>query len=293
MQQQPPGGGMGGGGGGLTVGFPSTGRIVKQLLLINAACFLLQIFVDRPGVGGYAYGPMSAWLGVTVGGFWQLWRYVTFQFLHGGPWHIILNMLGLWLLGSPLEKRFGTKRFLVFYLSCGVVAGIAYVMIGAIGGLPRNLPIIGASGGVYGIVLAAAVLFPHFRLLFLFFPVPIRLAAVVIFGVMVLTVLQAAAAGAVGQAMSDVAHLGGAVCAAFWLWGMPRFGVTWKQAHTARRRGTWQKKMRRQHEMEAEVDRILAKVREQGLDSLTAGEKRKLREATRRQQERDRRVDRM
>jgi len=281
MRRPPPGGG---GGGGLMVGVPRPARVVKYLLAINAVVFIVQMFLDREAPGRRP-GPMSLWLGVTVGGFWQLWRYVTFQFLHAGFWHILLNMLGLWLLGSPLEQRWGPRRFLAFYLSCGVTGGAAYVLIGAAGGLPADMPIIGASGGVYGLVLACAVLFPHFRLIFLFFPVPIRLAALIIFGGMALIVLQAIADGRTTDAMSDVAHLGGAVAAAVWIWVVPRLRIAGKLGPDGRGRGRWQKKLARRRREQEEIDRILDKIRRDGIDSLGRSDRRKLRQASRRQRE--------
>jgi len=273
----------------LTIGLPRPTPAVKALLIINVAVFIVQIFADQPR-GPNDPGWMSASFGVTVRGAWQIWRYITFQFLHGGVWHLFLNMLGLYFLGSPLERRFGRQRFLTFYLSCGVVAGLAYVLIGAFGGLPRAMPIIGASGGVYGIVLAAAVYFPHFRLLFFFFPVPIRLAALVIFGGMILLVLQAAAAGRVYAAMSDVAHLGGAVASAFWIWGLPRLRGQVRRRRDAINRGAWQRKMSQRRAQQEEIDRILDKIRRDGIDSLTRKEKDKLREATIRQREQEREI---
>ena len=266
---------------GMTMGMPRLTPGVKFLLIANAAVFVVQMFLDRPREGGH---PMSAALGVTVGGYWQIWRYVTFQFLHADYWHILLNMLGVYMLGVPLEQHFGTRRFMVFYLSCGVVAGIAYVVIGAVFGGIGNTPIIGASGGVYAIVLACAVLFPNFKIIFLFFPVPIRLAAVIIFGGMILLVLQSLAQGQAWNAMSDVAHLGGAAAAAFWIWGLPRVAGTLGTARERAGRGAWQRKENARAALQEQVDAILDKVHRAGIQSLTRKEKNILQEETRRQQ---------
>jgi len=276
----------GGGRGGLTFGLPKPSKAVKTLLIINVAVFVLQMFLDG-SPDHVTPGRMSRLLGVTVGEFYQPWRYITFQFLHGGIWHILMNMLGLYFLGSPVEQKYGLRKFVVFYLSCGVTAGIAYVIIGSAGGLSPNTPIIGASGGVFGIILAAAVYFPGFRIIFLFFPVPIRLAALIIFGMMGLLVLQALGAGNVTSVMSDVAHLGGAVAAAVWVWGAP--GLRGLKHTTAQKlnRGAWERKMKKRRAEQAEVDRILKKVHEQGLQSLSEKERRKLRAATERERQED------
>ncbi len=274
----------GGYGGGIRFGLFKPSPMVKYLLVINLVVFIAQIFLDRPRQG-YPAGILSGWLGVTVGGFWQLWRYVTSQFLHADFWHIALNMLGVYMLGTPLERSWGPRRFLKFYLSCGVASGAAYALIGWLAGLPAAMPIIGASGGVFGLVLACAVLFPHFYLILVFFPVPIRLAAALIFGAMALLVLQAVAAGRTGAAMSDVAHLGGAVAAAVWIWVVPRVSLRAKLGRDGTGRGRWQRKLARQRRQQAEVDRILDKIRTRGIDSLSWRDKRKLRQASRRPRE--------
>jgi len=283
-KEQPAGGGggYGGGGGQMRLAFPRPTSAVKVLLIVNIVVFVLQLFADRPTVRHPA-GVMTQWLGISVGTFWQVWRYLTFQFLHADFWHIVLNMLGLYLLGAPLEQTWGPRRFVVFYLACGAVAGAAYVVIGAMFHEPAWRPLIGASGGVYAIVLAAAVLFPHFRLIFFLFPVPIRLAALIIFGGMIVLVLQSVSYGHMSAAMSDVAHLGGAVAAAAYIWLLPRLRGWGSGARTRVKAGAWQKKMQQRAADEAELDRILEKIRREGLDSLSPREKRTLREATERQ----------
>lgn len=259
--------------------FPRPSRAVKALLVVNVVVFLVQLIFDNNRTE--PVHPMSDWLGATVAGYWQVWRYLTFQFLHRDAQHILLNMLGLYMLGTPLEGLMGWRRFTAFYLSCGVVAGVAYVLIGAISlDVGTHTPIIGASGGVFGLLLACAVWFPAMR----FFIVPIRWAAGIIFGLMILK-----AAGGGEGSMSDVAHLGGAIGAAGWIWILPRL----RGADTVGRikRGHWQRKMLMQQEedqaLQAQVDRVLQKVKEQGIANLSSKDKKILQEATRRQQQRN------
>lgn len=271
-----------GGGRGLGIGLPPLTPAVRVLLIVNVGLFVLQIipFVDQL---------LVELLAVSVGTFWQPWRYVTFQFLHADFIHIAVNMLGLYLLGTPLEREWGTRRFTWFYLSCGVAAGLAYVLIGASFGLPRFAPIIGASGGVYAIVLACAVLFPHFQILFLFFPVPIRLAAIIIFAGMLFMVAGALSHGQTHQAMSDVAHLGGAACAAGWIWLLPRL----QAARAESGRGSWQRKQRRVAAEQESIDRILEKISRQGIGSLSWLERRSLRRASQSQRQEEKTYRRM
>ena len=274
--------GVGAGLGGMTIGMPKPSPAVKVLLVINIAVFVVQIFLDKSEA--WRPGPMSRYLGVTVGGFWQIWRYITFQFLHAGWWHILLNMLGLYILGSPVEGHFGTRKFVWFYLSCGVVGGLAYVVIGALGNLPAEMPIIGASGGVYGIILACAVFFPTFKIIFLFFPVPIRFASLIIFGGMILLVMRKLSEGDTGAAMSAVAHLGGAVAAAVWIWGLPKLKAGRSRGAAGAGQGRWEKKLARQRELQQQVDAILDKIRREGIGSLSRREKRTLKQASEEQQ---------
>ena len=285
------GGGSYGGGG---VGLPRPSRVIGALLVLNVAAFVVQALV---AVGARVRGmdPLATHLGVTVADWWQVWRYVTFQFLHDidWVWHLILNMLALYLLGTPLERMWGGRRFLVFYLACGAAAGVAYVVIGLLAGLGRHIPIIGASGGVYGVLLAAAVLMPHFRVILLVFPVPIRLAALLIFGAMVLTVLSSLGRGDAAAAMSDVAHLGGAVVAAVWVWGLPRLRSAGRGLGGRLRQGAWQRKLTQQQGDQAEIDRILQKIHDQGIQSLSGKERRTLQQASRRQRAEDGRFDRL
>ncbi|MDY6914447.1 MAG: rhomboid family intramembrane serine protease [Planctomycetota bacterium] len=264
---------------------PRLGRAIKTLLLINIAAFVVQTFMDNPSEA-WPHGLISTFFGVTVGGWWQLWRYVSFQFLHGGMFHIFFNMLVLYFFGMPLERLWGPKRFTVFYLGCGVVAGLAYVVMGAIPSLhlPPGMPLIGASGGVYAVLLACAVLFPQIRVLvFFIIPMRIRTLAIIAFGLMVLQVLSSLSSGQIGSGFwSDVAHLGGAVAAVVWVLALPRLLGVRASMKARTNRGAWQRKMRIQAEQEAETDRILQKIHDHGIASLTEKEKEILQQASRR-----------
>jgi len=275
------------------LGLPRPSRVVGVLLVINLAAFVVQVlgaFATKPG--GTALADL---LGVTVGAWWQVWRYLTFQFLHdtGNLWHLALNMLALYMLGGPLERLWGGRRFLVFYLLCGVAAGVAYVIIGLFAHLHPTVPIVGASGGVYGILLAAAVLLPHMRLILLFFLVPIRLVAVIVFVGMVLTVLSSLSEGHAAAAMSDVAHLGGAVAAAIWLWVFPQVRSAGRSLDLRLRRGAWDRAMKRRAAEQDEIDRILQKIHDRGLQTLSGKERRTLQQASRRERQRDRQIERL
>lgn len=278
---------------GLGWSFPRPGRVVMALMLANAAVFILQVFLDQG-----PHGPITSAFAVTAQSFWQVWRYLTFQFLHGSPQHIAMNMLGLYMLGTPLEKQLGGRKFLTFYLVCGVAAGVAYVIVASIAGLPSTGTLVGASGGVFGVILACAILMPDMRMVLLLFPMSMRLLATIVFALMALVLLQSFASGRIPEAMSDVAHLGGAAAAGAWLWLGPRL-----QGRVPHRRnltspsnpnsGAWQRRMKALADEQARVDDILKKIHDKGIASLTAHEKKTLQDATRRQREQERRIDKL
>ena len=203
-------------------------------------------------------------------------------------------MLGLYMLGTPLERHWGPKRFLRFYLSCGVFAGIAYAAVMATLVSPSSIvPIVGASGGVFAILLACAVLFPQFRLIFFLFPLPIRFAAVLVFGGMILLVATSLSSGTQSPGFwSDVAHLGGAIAGAFWIWVLPKMQGGVSKQRLRMNQGAWQKRLERQRREQEDIDRILDKIRQHGLNSISKAERDKLQQATKAQQDEERRFHR-
>lgn len=276
------GGGFGGGGpvhrGAVFGGMPKPTLAVKWLLIANVAMFFLQLF---------DHVAESMWLAPTHA--WQIWRFIGFQFLHGDPMHLMFNMLGLYMLGVTLERAWGTRRFLTFYFVSGVFGGLCHVVLAytLVPGF-MNVRVVGASGGVYAIVLACAILFPHIKLILLFFPVPIRVAAVLFFALTSYGMLQSIIArGPMGNT-SHAAHFGGIVVAAFWIWGLPKLSRATAEVRTKRQEGAWQRKLQSEAAERREVDRILDKVHDGGIGSLTAREKRTLKDATKRQRDQGR-----
>ena len=280
--------GFGGGAtGGIMYGLARPGRVVGILLLINIAVIFIQAAVGDIGPAGS--GRVSGLFGVTSGAWWQLWRYVTFQFLHAGFRHILLNMLILYMLGMFLERRVGGRRFLWFYLSSGVVAGVTYAIMASLvpsksGEELTSMPLIGASGGVYAIALACAVWFPDIKI---FFIIPIRICVAVAFAAILLLLLSSISTDYYTfKFWSGVAHFGGLLGGAYWIWLHPRVSGARTRMRVKMNQGAWQKKLRQQGEEEKSIDEILQKVHDQGINSLTAKEKKTLAQATRKQRER-------
>jgi membrane associated rhomboid family serine protease len=248
---------------------PRITPVVKWLLITNIGIFLLGALIPRVDVF------LTTWFAVDATS-WatglELWRLVTYQFLHDTHnfWHIFMNMIGLFFLGPPLERHWGGRRFLPFYLLCGASGGLLYLLLAGVGFLGKGV-MIGASGSILGLLSACAILFPHFVLFVLFFPVPIRVAAIA-FGFMYVLFIVTRSDNAGGHA----AHLAGMAVGAAYVWLLPRWGRYKLKA----RSGSWEKKMEQRRLLQIEVDRILAKVHRSGLHSLTAKEKRILKKAT-------------
>ena len=132
------------------------------------------------------------------------WQLLTYGFLHGGMNHIFFNMFGLWMFGRELERMMGPQRFLIYYLTCVVGAGLVQLIVaGAQGGL---YPTLGASGGVFGILLAYGLTYPNRMVVLLFPPIPMKAKYFVLFYGL-LELYLGLSGGAPGVA--NFAHLGG------------------------------------------------------------------------------------
>ena len=171
---------------------------VKLLLIVNIAAFLGSMFVPVLG-DWFALTPVA----VVHGALWQLF---TYQFLHAGIGHIFFNMLTLWMFGVAIEGAWGQRRFLRYYLVCGTGAGVCIVLMAyLLPGLSNPLvPTVGASGAIFGLLLAFGIMYPNAPiLLFLLFPMPAKYA-VMIFGAIEFFGFVSG-----GSGVSHVAHLGG------------------------------------------------------------------------------------
>jgi len=204
-------GGLGGGRGipGVSANVPA---VTMWLLGINVLVFLVDVILTPSTRGSWAspslLGEFSFDQAVAGG---QVWRFVTYQFLHAGFFHLLFNMIGLWIFGGLMERWWGSKRFLAFYLLCGVGGAVAYGLVGfvpAVAGVTTQFTLVGASGCVLGCVAGCMVKFPKEPIGLLFIPITFTIFALgaVYIGLDVLNVL----AGGLG-AGSAVAHLGGAV----------------------------------------------------------------------------------
>ena len=177
---------------------------VKWLVISNVAVYLIYFFGSylrgEPIFGSLELVPAD----VVRGSVWQL---VTYLFLHdlGSIWHILFNMLTLWMFGAPIEETWGTRRFLYYYFICGIGAGICVVLVNLAFGNPHQR-VIGASGAIYGLLLAFGMLFPNQTVLMSFlFPIKAK------YMVMIFGVIAFISSFQTGSTVSNLAHLGGMI----------------------------------------------------------------------------------
>ena len=160
------------------VSFGHVTPMVKKLLWTTLGIFLLQKFVAAAQGNSIDVSGLTHWFGLSLSGILHLkvWQLLSYIFLHGGWWHLFLNMLMLFMLGPETERAIGSRQFLLLYLLSGMLGGVGWLIISA--GAAPTLPCIGASGAVFGIIGAFAALFPHrYITLLLFFVIPITMKA--------------------------------------------------------------------------------------------------------------------
>lgn len=143
--------------------------VTRLLLIINVAVYLLQQVFNELLITWFALWPFHTPAGYGAG--FLPWQVITYGFLHGGLLHIGFNMLALYMFGGQIEHVFGSKRFLIYYLGCVFAAALTQLAMSAISGGPA-LPTVGASGGVFGLLLAYGLFFPKRTVLLIFPPIP-------------------------------------------------------------------------------------------------------------------------
>jgi membrane associated rhomboid family serine protease len=180
------------------IGVPGLPRGLKWLIIINVLVFIAQQFQAFSGAFRYL-----ALIPREVATHFYVWQLVTYLFLHGSVWHILFNMLALWMFGAEIEETWGTERFLRFYFFCGVGAGICIVVLNYLFGNP-GVPTIGASGAIYGVLLASAILWPD-RIILFSFLIPMKMKYFVI----IIGAVAFFNASNFNSGISDIGHLGG------------------------------------------------------------------------------------
>ena len=292
--------------------------ITKNLLIVNVLLFLATFVFQSTGVDlNEMFG-----LHFFVASNFHFYQLLTYMFMHGGWTHLFFNMFALWMFGCVVENVWGPKKFLFYYISCGIGAGIlqefvqyvSYFVIEGIGNYDyvylsgmritvdaylNQLTTVGASGAIYGILLAFGMLFPEERIFIFPLPVPIKAKW---FVCLYVVVELFSALGTSGDGVAHFAHLGGMLFGFLMIlyWrkhpnggggygsssGGQFFGnlrEKWNRRsrkddstyRTSERERDWQYNQQRKANQE-EIDAILDKIRRSGYDSLTEEEKKKL-----------------
>lgn len=247
---------------------------VRLILMLSVGVYVVQLIA--PASFDYALGLVP--VRVARGAVWQL---LTYMFLHGGLWHLLFNMLMLWVFGGEVEMRMGSRRFVQLYVLSGLAGGLLALAIGR--GIA--VPVVGASGALFGVLLAFAMFYPHRPVTLLFFFVlPLTMPAwalVAVFaGISLLTVMQYG-----GSQLGHLAHLGGIAGA----WVYLRWPGLFKAAgdrvgrrNIERRLRAFDALDRERHGLQGEIDGLLDKISRKGMMGLTASERRRLYEASER-----------
>jgi membrane associated rhomboid family serine protease len=247
--------------------------VVKWLLIINLTIYFLDLLLGHPLRNFGAFAIQSA----VFGG--RIWEFLTFQFLHGSVGHVLFNCVGIFFFGPWLERWWGAQKFLIYYLLCGVGGAVFFTLLVFLGLLPGDgmqTPLVGASAGIYGILIGVAVLAPNLRVALFFPPIELSMRQLAI-------ALLVISAGSIllkfgGNEGGEAGHLGGAIIGFLLmrypqlLGGEPGVEIIRPKIFTSQ-----PPKLRPRSEIEktqdTAVDAILDKISSQGFQSLTQQER--------------------
>lgn len=269
--------------------FSQVTPVVKWLLILNLGIYFLDVLIKSDDV---THGPLRLHGAFTVqtavleG---EIWRFITFQFLHGNVLHVLFNCIGIFFFGPWIERWWGSTKFLIFYLLCGVAGAAFFTILLQLGLLPtdgENTPLVGASAGIYGILIGVAFIAPDLRVALLFPPVELSMRQLAIAlltfstAIIIMGYTQINFLGLGGNEGGEAGHLGGAILG-FLLMRYPALlGGGGNEISITRPRLTKPRpipKLRPRSEMEKDqdtaVDKILDKISNQGFQSLTQEEK--------------------
>ncbi len=214
-------------------GGPAT-RTVKTIIIVNVAVFLVQIIAQVAGIRAiFANFALIPW---RVTNELALWQFVSYMFMHGGVFHILFNMLTLYMFGNDLERYWGAPRFLRYYLITGIGAGVC----SWIATPESSIAIVGASGAIYGILLAYGLLYPN-RIIYLNFLLPIKVKWMVL--IMGAIAFLSSVTGS-EPGIANVAHLGGMLVGYLML-----RGPQWLGRYVMYRQNQRREKLKRQFEV--------------------------------------------
>lgn len=261
--------------------------VVKWLLILNLGIYFADLFL-ADAAGDHPLrelGCFSVRSAVLSG---HLWEFLTFQFLHGSVEHVLFNCFGIYFFGPWMERWWGSKKFLIFYLLCGAAGAVFYTLLAFCGLFPPgsfDSPLVGASAGIYGILIGVSVIAPDLRVRLLLPPIELsmRQLAIALIAIAAGIVLLGYAGinlfGLVENEGGQAGHLGGAILGFFlvrypWLLksGMP-IPVAKPKAFSREPLPKLRPRSDLEKSQDTAVDLILDKISREGFQSLTQAEK--------------------
>jgi len=239
---------------------------IKAMLIANGAVFLIQIIFPQ----------LTRELGLTPAAFFsefpnRLYQPFTYMFLHGGFWHIFFNMFVLWMFGTEIEFTWGSHPFGRFY----VLSGLAGALLTLVVNSSQNIPVVGASAAIYGVLIAYWLMFPN-RMLYIYFLFPVKvkwaIPAIMLLGFL-----------AGGGNIAHMAHLGGALFALVYLksdWRIRRMPGFFRNFKHRRKEAKLEKNRQKAEDIMKRVDAVLDKINEVGIENISPAERKLLEEAS-------------
>jgi len=239
---------------------------IKVIISVNFGIFVLQSLSQSEAL----FFPLFGLVPKLVWSDRMIWQPFTYLFLHGGVWHILINMFVLWMFGGELERLWGKHEFLKFYFITGIGSGLVTLLFD----LQSMTPIVGASGAVYGVLLAYGLTYPN-RTVYLYGIIPVKSIWFVL-GIGLIAFMSSF--NNMSQ-ISHMTHLSGMLIGYFMLKKPFRLSGLWFQIRKKTleyRIQKEEKKMSRQFQVERDINRILDKINQEGFDSLTVEEQERL-----------------
>lgn len=246
--------------------------MVRGLFLLNIAIYFADLLVFEHAIRSHLF--FSIETSIREG---RVWEFVTFQFLHGSVGHLLMNSIGLYFFGPVMERVWGRARFLCYYLACGVGAAMCFYLLATLGVLPEGSEqanLVGASGGIYGLAMAVAVLAPHAIVQLLFPPITLSMRQLALGMVTVAVVIIVFQWGK--NVGGEAGHLGGALVGFVLAKRGAVFGFSVRKKPRGPRRDIEAKIRPRtviDLRAESEVDAILDKISREGFQSLSDEER--------------------
>lgn len=237
---------------------------IKFIISINFLIFILQYLSGMEDELFTVFGIVPS----KTFGELMLWQPFTYLFFHGGIWHVLINMFVLWMFGSELEKFWGKKEFLRFFFITGIGSGLITILFS----LSSTNPVVGASGAIYGVLLAYGFMFPN-RLVYLYFLIPIKVKYLVI---LIGAIAFFSSLNPGNSNISHLTHLSGMVIGFIYL----RSSINWNTINhfvihrkDEIKRHYEDKKNEKREALKLQVDAILDKINDVGYDNLSESER--------------------